>query len=244
MKKRAFIFWLIIGVHGFVYAARAPFTLPTMTMAEIKELVPKAEKYRIGMNAAIIGLETMRYFSHDNDYVDSFVNDNFDALLCSIALIKVPALTVGAIAEADLSMTGVITDMVATTGIKGFWADVCTGHEQRTSTSVCIAAILLNGIVVAKIFNMLNPVIKKHYPAQTDEAKRRILRSTVIVVGNLLVPLVCYLADAANIIWFRKRSMQCLIDMSFWQGVMSNLIAEAAGYVIAQYVKEEGVISC
>jgi hypothetical protein len=234
---------MIANLQISLHALQAPFTLPTMTMAEIEVLRSKAEHYRIGTNIAIIILEAMRYATLGTNEVDSFAEDHYEELVQSIALIKVPALTIGAIVEADLSLPGVLSDMIAATGVKGFWADVCSGHKPRTRTAICVAAIVISALVVTKIFNVLNPIIKKNYPKNTDEGKRRMLRSLVLIVANFAVPLICLAADKADIFWFSERSMQVLREMSFWHGVINNLIAETAGYVIAQYIKEEGVVS-
>ena len=226
-----------------LFATEGPVAFPAVTIADIEAVMPKVEKCRLGANIALIIMEGLRYTMLNPNQVDAFAEDHYEALIRSMALIQIPALTVGAIVEGDLSLLGVFSDMIAATGVKGIWAHICSGHEVRRSTVVCIAAIILSGLVVVKIFNALNVIIKKHYPKETDEGHRRMLRSMTIVLGNLVVPFICLMADKTDIFWFSQQSMQALGMISCWHGVMNNLIAEMAGYIIAQFIKKEGVVN-
>ncbi|MBM3893145.1 hypothetical protein FJ365_01940 [Candidatus Dependentiae bacterium] len=236
------LYFMISIVYMPLPAAEVPLAVAAVTIADIKAVLSKVEKCRLGANIAIIIIEALRYAMLEANEVDSFAEDHYEVLVRSMALIKVPALMVGAIAESNLSLPGVFSDMIAATGVKGFWADVCSGHEPRRSTAICVAAIIISGFVVAKIFNALNPLLKKHYPKDSDEGRRRMLRSAILILGNLVVPVICWVGDQTNMFWFSQRSMQALGMISCWHGVMNNLIAEMAGYIIAQFIKNEGVI--
>lgn len=157
------------------------------------------------------------------------------AIITGLHVAKLPALVVAAITEQDLSLMGEVSDIVALFGLSGFWAGLLAGEENVYDYAYALG-IVLNNIVITHMFNALNHAIKRHYPAATDEIKRRVLRSTVVSVGNLLVPTLFYLAGCADYIDFNAGRMWDMMMLLFLANTVSHVVAEVTGYVVAKYL--------
>ncbi len=157
------------------------------------------------------------------------------AIITGLHIAKLPALAVAATTEKDLSLMGELSDVVALFGLSGFWSGLLAGEENMHDYAYALG-IVLNNIVITHMFNALNHSIKRHYPAATDEIKRRVLRSTVVSVGNLLVPTLFYLAGCADYIDFNAGRMWDMMTLLFLTNTVSHVVAEVTGYVVEKYL--------
>gem|GEM_PF-4267461 len=159
------------------------------------------------------------------------INYSLTAVITGMHMAKFPALAVAAAREQDFSLLGEVSDSVALFGLSGFWAELFDQNEDNQNVSY-VCSILLSNVVVTLIFNILNRAIKQHCPLARDEIKRRIMRALFVAAGNILIPLLLRLAAHSDNIG----RLEDMITLLFLTNTLGHVIAEVAGYVVANYL--------